>query len=126
MSGLRAQRVAMTFNLDMVLQETARRQPMHAALLGPGATDRRSYRELDEAVASAAAQLVRAGLRAGDCVGLHYRSGRDYIVYNYAVWRCGASVVPIPVELQTREKCEIAHQISLDFLISGKRSVRRG
>jgi long-chain acyl-CoA synthetase len=114
----------MTYNLDTLLQEMARRQPEHAALLGPRPADRWSYPELNDAVGRAAAHLDRAGLRAGDCVGLHYRSGREYIVYNYAIWRCGASVVPIPIELQSPEKREIARQISLDFLISSTRDVR--
>jgi long-chain acyl-CoA synthetase len=114
----------MTYNLDTALQEMARQQPGHAALLGPGSTDRWSYRELNDAVGRAAAQLERAGLRAGDCVGLHYRSGREYIVYNYAIWRCGASVVPIPIELQPPEKHEIARQISLDVFVSSNRDLR--
>jgi long-chain acyl-CoA synthetase len=112
----------MTFNLDTVLQEITCRQPEHAAVLGPRAADRLSYRELDEAIGHTAAELQRAGLRPGMCVGLHCRSGRDYIVFNYAIWRSGASVVPIPVELRPNEKHEIARRIRIDFLVTGKRN----
>jgi long-chain acyl-CoA synthetase len=108
-------------NLDTRFRETTRRQPDHAALLGPRAVDRTTYRELDAAIDRAARRLARAGVRPGFLVGLHYASGHDYIVYNYAAWRLGAAVVPIPIELHSAEKQDIARRIYLDFLISEKR-----
>jgi long-chain acyl-CoA synthetase len=113
----------MSLNLDAVFQETARQQPRHAALVGSRAADRLSYRELDQAIARAAKALRRAGLRSGDCVGLHFPSGRDYIIYNYAIWRNGGCVVPIPIELRPAEKHEIARKISLDLLLSQSRNL---
>jgi long-chain acyl-CoA synthetase len=113
----------MSLNLDTVFQETARRQPRHAALVGPRNADRLTYDELNQAIALAAEQLRRAGLRMGDCVGLHCASGRDYIVYNYAIWRNGGSVAPIPSELRAAEKQEIAQRISLDFVLSQTRGL---
>ena len=113
----------MTCNLDDVFQETARRQPRHAAVVGPRARDRLTYGELNQSIALLAKQLHSAGLRSGDTVGLHCASGRDYIVCNYAVWRNGGSVVPIPIELRAAEKRQIAERISLDFIVSQVRNL---
>jgi long-chain acyl-CoA synthetase len=113
----------MSLNLDTVFQETARRQPRHAALVGPQNADRLTYDELNQSIEHAAKQLRRAGLRSGDCVGLHCASGREYVVYNYAVWRNSACVVPIPVELRPTEKHEIAERIHLDYVVSQSRNL---
>jgi long-chain acyl-CoA synthetase len=113
----------MSLNLDTVFQQTARHQPGHAAIVGPRAADHCSYRELDLAITRTSNELRRAGLRQGDCVGLHCASGRDYIIYNYAIWRNGGSVTPIPIELRAPEKQEIARRISLDFVLSQARGL---
>jgi long-chain acyl-CoA synthetase len=115
--------LAMSLNLDTVFQETARQQPRHAAIVGSRAAERLSYRELDQAIARAARELRRSGLRSGDCVGLHFPSGRDYIIFTYAIWRNGGSVVPIPIELRPAEKHEIARKISLDLVLSQSRNL---
>jgi long-chain acyl-CoA synthetase len=108
----------MTPNLCEVFHETARRQPDHPAILGPAADAAMTYGRLDEAIVARAEELRRAGLQSGQCVGLHYPSGVDYITLTYASWRCGACVVPIPIELAAEEKREIFREIALDFLIS--------
>jgi long-chain acyl-CoA synthetase len=113
----------MTFNLDTVFQETARCQPRHTALVGPRNADRLTYEELNQSIAVAARQLRLAGLHAGDCVGLHCPSGRDYIIYTYAIWRNGGCVVPIPMELRPAEKHEIARKITLDLVLSQSRNL---
>jgi long-chain acyl-CoA synthetase len=107
-------------NLDDVFRHTARRQPDRPAILGPGGG--LSYRALDEAIDAAGAALRTAGLCPGGCVGLHVRSGTGYIVLNYAVWRCGGCVVPIPVEFTPPEKQEICREIALDWVISEGRA----
>jgi long-chain acyl-CoA synthetase len=113
----------MSFNLDSVFQETARQQPRHAAIAGPRAADNLSYHELDQEISRAARELRRAGLQSGSCVGLHCASGGEYVVYNYAIWRNGACVVPLPIELKPNEKQEIAKRICLDFIVSQSRSL---
>jgi long-chain acyl-CoA synthetase len=106
-------------NLYDTFRATSRRQPAGPALLGPGPQDRLSYGQLAEAIDAAADRLQRAGLRPGDCVGLHCPSGADYIILTYAVWRCSGCVVPIPVELADREKEEICRTIALTQVITG-------
>ena len=108
-------------NLDRLFQATARRQPETPALLGPRPADALTYAQLDEAIGRAADALTRAGVRAGDTVGLHCRSGADYIVLNYAVWRAGGCVVPVPPELSDPEKRELCGGIALDHLITEAR-----
>lgn len=108
-------------NLYRTFHETARQQADHPAILGPQSNDTISYRDLDEAIVAGAETLARAGVRAGDCVGLHCPSGVDYIVGAYAVWRCGGCVVPIPEELADNEKREICREIALDHVISTRR-----
>jgi long-chain acyl-CoA synthetase len=108
----------MSVDLSTLFQQTVRRQPTHPAILGPKDDQTITYEELDRAIEHTAERLRRAGLGAGDCVGLHYPSGSRYIVLNYAVWRCGACVVPVAMELASQEKQEICREIALDFLIS--------
>lgn len=107
----------MPCNMYETLARTARMQPDHAAVLGPGADDRLSYGELIAAIDIRADSLREAGLKPGDCIGVHCPSGRDYIILNFAVWRCGGCVVPIPVELTDAEKQEVCREISLDALV---------
>jgi long-chain acyl-CoA synthetase len=113
----------MAMNLCDLFYQTVRKQPARPALLGPGADDALSYQELGEAIASAGSQLQRAGLRPGDCVGLHLPSGVDYIIFNYAIWRCGGCVVPIPVELAAAEKEQICRGICLSIVVSARRTL---
>src|SRR5262249_14211839 len=109
-------------DLYEIFHETASRQPTRPAILGPGPTDALSYAELADAIRTAAEHLTRAGVRRGDCVGLHCPSGVNYIILTYAVWRCGGCIVPIPVELAVEEKQTICREIALDFVISPLRS----
>ncbi len=105
-------------NMDDSFRQTARRQPEHPALLGRGADDAITYRALDEAIQTASEKLAAAGMQPGHCVGLHLPSSAHYIVWNYAIWRSGGCVVPIPVELAAGEKSHLCRQMALDGIIS--------
>jgi len=105
-------------NLYNLFHETAQRQPDHPAVLGPGPDTALTYRDLDQAIQATSKLLAEAGVGPGDCVGLHYPSGTQYIIFTYAVWRCGGCVVPIPMELAIEEKRDICRQICLNFVIS--------
>jgi long-chain acyl-CoA synthetase len=108
----------MTLNLYDVFHHTARRQPDRPAVLGPGPDDMLTYAAADEAMRRDAVRLAAAGVGPGACVGLHCPSGARYILATYAAWRCGACVVPVPVELSSPEKEEILRTVALDFVIS--------
>ena len=108
----------MSTDLYRMFHETARGQPRRPAIIGPDDGLSITYGELDRAVREIAEKLRRADLRAGDCVGLHVPSGSRYIALNYAVWRCGACVVPVATELAAGEKQDICRQIALDHVIA--------
>jgi long-chain acyl-CoA synthetase len=100
------------------LHETAVFQPHHLAIVGPVEEATWSYRALDEAICRVGERLAAAGVGPGACVGLHYASGREYIVHTYAIWRTGGCVVPIPTELAATEKSEVCQRLALDYVIS--------
>lgn len=107
-----------------VFCETVERQPDHPAIIGPKDEDILSYKQLKDEIESIAQHLKEAGVLPGQCIGLHYPSGRDYIIYNYAIWRCNAVVVPIAMEQVPEEKQRICREISIDSIISQKTTVR--
>ncbi|NIL97515.1 MAG: AMP-binding protein [Planctomycetales bacterium] len=105
-------------NLYEKLVQTARQQPDHPAVVCPDQDEVYTYAQLCDMIDEVAAQLAAAGVSAGECVGLHAPSGLNYIVVNYALWRCGACVVPIPVELADVEKQALCERIRLEHIVS--------
>lgn len=106
-------------NLDQLFQESAARHPNHPAIIKV-AGERLSYAELDQRIEQIAGELQQRGVTTGITVGLHCDSGLDYIVLTYAIWRCGACVVPIPIELAPVEKQRILQYIHLHQLLSSE------
>ncbi|MCI0599331.1 MAG: acyl--CoA ligase [Beijerinckiaceae bacterium] len=104
-------------NVYDLFQKTARQQPVHQAILGPGIDEQLSYGALDEAVCAMSSKLRDAGVRGGGCVALHCPSGKDYIVLTYAIWKCEACVVPVATELTAEEQQLIIENIAIDHLI---------
>ena len=112
----------MTMNMDDRFRETARRQPEHPAIVGPRPDVTITYAQLDEAIDAASGKLQALGVKRGDCIGLHLPGSAQYIIWNYAIWRCGGCVVPIPVELAPEEKAEVCRQIAITYLVSPRRT----
>lgn len=81
-----------------------------------------SYRELDDAVTRTSDRLRAAGVVPGECIGLHCPSSAEYIIFTYAVWRCGGCVIPLAMELAAAEKQEICRCLAMDKIISAPRS----
>lgn len=104
-------------NLFDAFLKTVTNQPDHAAILGPQ-EEVLTYSDLAHKAERTAHQLMSAGIQRGQTVGLHCASGTDYIVLNYAIWRCGACVVPIPLEMSPDEKMQLCQEISLDVILS--------
>jgi long-chain acyl-CoA synthetase len=105
-------------NLANILHETVRRQPKHLAVVGPREADSLTYAQLWEEIETLTVRLIAFGIGPKDTVALHYPSGRDYILLTYAIWRCGACVVPIAVELAPQEKRDLYREIGASFVIS--------
>lgn len=111
-------------NLYDVFLQTVRRQPEHVACLDLSRSDRCSYRLLLERIDSAAQSLEKAGTFPGACIGLHCGSGLEYIVWAYAIWKCGGTIVPIAVELVPEEKAEICQGIGINGVITARQDTQ--
>lgn len=111
------------FNLYHVLKATAQRQPAETAVYDCDKRVAVSYAELLGRVDGLAKRLDAAGIGPGACVGLHVASGLNYIIRTYALWKLGACVVPIPLELAPREKRQLCQRIAIDTILSSDRSV---
>jgi long-chain acyl-CoA synthetase len=105
-------------NMYQVFSERVAMQPDHPAIYGPLENQLMSYRELKERIDGIADRLRASGVGPGQCIGLHYPSGEDYIVLTYAIWACGACAVPIAMELMPEEKLRVLHHIRIEFVIS--------
>lgn len=105
-------------NLDALFRRTANSQKHLPAILNQEGDCELTYEELDCAIEDTCRSLEALGLKAGACIGLHYESGVDYIVLTYAVWRAGACVVPISLDLSPAEKTRIFDEIAIDGAIS--------
>ena len=110
-------------NLMDIFRERAALQPDHPAIVGPKDTDRLTYGGLLEEIGAAEQALRSAGIKPGQCIGLMYPSGREYIIWNYAVWACGCCVVPVAVELVPEERVRIIREISLAAVICRPRDL---
>jgi len=107
-----------TTNLYQTFLRTVQQQPEAMACLDLGRDQRWTYGRLSDRISEAADRLDAAGIRRGQCIGLHYGSGLDYIVWAYAIWRCGATVVPIATELAADEKAEVCSKIKMDAIVA--------
>ena len=105
-------------NLSDLLQKMAARQPENIAV----SEGKRSltYSELWQAVCLVANELESAGVARDGMVGLQLGNSMAYIILTYALWRCGAVVVPIPMELGETEQAELLRTMNLAAVISGK------
>jgi long-chain acyl-CoA synthetase len=91
----------MSFNLAVILRETAQAAPNRPALVFEGG--RLTYAELEEAAGRMAAGLRRAGIGAGDAVGVMLPNVPQFVITYFAALRVGAVVVPMNVLLKPRE-----------------------
>jgi len=83
----------MSFNLAVIVREPARRTPDHAAVIYDGG--RLTYRELDEQSDAVARNLVAAGLRPGQPVGLQLPNVPEFLVAFYGILKAGGFMIPM-------------------------------
>ncbi len=101
--------------LDLFLA-TAAKQPNH--LLITTTREEYTYGDFRLLIEGLIAQLKGQGVKALDCIALHYPNSPEYIALIYAIWGCGACVVPVPVELNPLEKQQIFRHIAIDAVLS--------
>jgi len=91
----------MSFNLAVILSESARRTPEHPVAVFDGG--RLTYRQLDQASDRLAANLVAAGIGPGDRVALQLPNIPQFLISYFGILKAGAVVVPLNVLLRAPE-----------------------
>ena len=91
----------MSFNLAVILSETARRSPdQTVTILGDS---RMSYGELDELSGRLAAGLTASGIGPGDVVALQLPNIPQFLIAYFGILKAGGVVVPLNVLLKAPE-----------------------
>ena len=91
----------MSFNLAVILRETARCAPDRPVAVFDGG--RLSYRQLDQASDRVAANLAAAGIGPGDRIALQLPNIPQFLISYFGILKAGAVVVPLNVLLRAPE-----------------------
>ena len=97
----------MSFNLSVILTETARSAPDHPVAIFDGGS--LTYRELDLASDRLAAGLAAAGIEPGDRVALQLPNIPQFLISYFGILKAGGVVVPLNVLLRAPE---VAYHLS--------------
>lgn len=91
----------MTFNLAVILRETAQATPGKPAAIYSGG--QMTYAELDALSDRLAVGLEASGVQPGDVVGLQLPNVPQFLVAFFGILKAGAAVVPLNVLLKAPE-----------------------
>jgi long-chain acyl-CoA synthetase len=91
----------MSFNLAVILSESARSAPDHPVAVFDGG--QLTYRHLDMASDRVAANLAAAGIEPGDRIALQLPNIPQFLVAYFGILKAGAVVVPLNVLLRAPE-----------------------
>jgi long-chain acyl-CoA synthetase len=91
----------MSFNLAVILSESARSAPDHPVAVFDGG--QLTYRQLDQASDLVAANLAEAGIRPGEAVALQLPNIPQFLVAYFGILKAGAVVIPLNVLLRAPE-----------------------
>jgi acyl-CoA synthetase (AMP-forming)/AMP-acid ligase II len=91
----------MSFNLAVILTETARSAPNRPAAVYDGG--QLTYSELDQASDRLAAALAAAGVAPGERVALQLPNIPQFLISYFGILKAGAVVVPLNVMLRAPE-----------------------
>jgi long-chain acyl-CoA synthetase len=91
----------MSFNLAVILTETARSAPTRPAAVYDGG--QLTYSELDQASDRLAAALAAAGVAPGERVALQLPNIPQFLISYFGILKAGAVVVPLNVMLRAPE-----------------------
>ena len=105
-------------NLADLLHDTAVRRPGSIAVSDGERVV--TYGELWQEVCLVAGKLKAAGIDGDQMAGLQLGNSIAFIVLTYALWCCGAVVVPIPTELRDLERSELLRTMDLAAVVSSK------
>jgi fatty-acyl-CoA synthase len=99
-------------------ERTAARFADRPALVSRHQDVRLTYAELDAAVDAAAAGLLRAGIRAGDRVGIWAPNCAEWVLVQYATAKVGAILVNVNPAYRTHELEYVLRQSGVRLLFS--------
>ncbi|MGE5305433.1 MAG: class I adenylate-forming enzyme family protein, partial [Alphaproteobacteria bacterium] len=102
-------------NLFSVLETAADKWPDSTAVVDD--RHRLSYRDLHANAASFSCELQRAGIQAGDKVGIILPKGAEELVTCFAVVRLGAIVVGISPASKQAEVTKLGERLALDAFV---------
>jgi long-chain acyl-CoA synthetase len=106
----------MSFNLAVILSETARRSPdKTVTILGDS---RMSYGELDDLSGRLAAGLAASGIGPGDPVALQLPNIPQFLIAYFGILKAGGVVVPLNVLLKAPEVAYHLRDCSAKALIT--------
>ncbi len=91
----------MSFNLAVILSETAQSSPDRPAALFTG--DQFTYRQLDQASDRLAGSLAAIGIAPGDRVALQLPNIPQFLISYFGILKAGGIVVPLNVMLKAPE-----------------------
>jgi long-chain acyl-CoA synthetase len=91
----------MSFNLAVILTETAQSSPEQPAAVFDGG--RLTYRQLDQASDRLAGSLIAIGIKPGDPVALQLPNIPQFLVSYFGILKAGGIVVPLNVLLRAPE-----------------------
>ena len=91
----------MSFNLAVILAETAQSAPQRPVVVYDGG--QLTYAELDQASDRLAAALAAAGIKPGDRVALQLPNIPQFLISYFGILKAGAVVVPLNVMLKAPE-----------------------
>jgi len=91
----------MSFNLAVILSETARSSPDRPVALFTGG--QLTYRQLDQASDRLAGSLAAGGIKPGDTAALQLPNIPEFLVSYFGILKAGGIVVPLNVMLKAPE-----------------------
>jgi long-chain acyl-CoA synthetase len=91
----------MSFNLAVILSETAQSSPDRPVAMFTGG--QLSYRQLDKASDRLAAALAAAGIKPGDSIALQLPNIPQFLISYFGILKAGGVVVPLNVLLKAPE-----------------------
>ena len=91
----------MSFNLAVILSETAQSSPDRPVAMFTGG--QLSYRQLDKASDRLAAALAAAGIKPGDFIALQLPNIPQFLISYFGILKAGGVVVPLNVLLKAPE-----------------------
>ena len=103
-------------NLADIVRINASNRAAHPAILF--GTDSLTYRDIWRIIENQAAQLYRAGVRAGDRVGLCLRDHPQHLLAHYAIARLSAVILPIDHRWTPTERAEASATFSAKLIVS--------